>query len=253
MTDSNLIQKPAIKKNDVVLVTRETPSKHCLAVVHKVFDGGVLGRVRLPGAQPHEKNWLTVELAWDEFKLVGNLDNPRVPRQKPGKSRQDYETPPELLAAVEARFGQKLTIDLAARNDNAKAPTWITPEMNSLSKDTDWGKLIGPKGLAWLNPEFSKITPWAKKCAEYGQQGYKILLLTPLTTANWCTHWIKPYARVLGLNPRVTFVGEDHCYIKDLQIACFGFGKWSDKVFYPKVGFEYWNWQEPWEPKRRAS
>lgn len=27
-----------------------------------------------------------------------------VPRQKPGKSRQDYRTPPELLAAIEQEF-----------------------------------------------------------------------------------------------------------------------------------------------------
>jgi hypothetical protein len=55
----------------------------------------------------------------------------RVPKQKPGKSKQDYGTPWELIRAIEARWG-KLTIDLAARADNAKAPLFITPEENSL-------------------------------------------------------------------------------------------------------------------------
>ena len=41
-----------------------------------------------------------------------------VPIQKPGRSRQDYGTPPEFLAAVVARFGP-LAFDLAASRDNA--------------------------------------------------------------------------------------------------------------------------------------
>ncbi len=243
MTESNgknLLQKPDIKKNDVVLVQRDTGTKDCLVVVQKVFEQGVIGYIRCPGEVGNQDK-LTVELDWGEFKLVGNLDNPRVPRQKRGKSRQDYETPRSLLDPIEKRFG-KITIDLSARNDNAKAPNWITPEEDSLK--TDWAPRIGLNGLAWLNPPFGKIGPWAKRCAEYGQVGYKILFLTPLTTANWCTEWIKPYARILGLSPRVTFVGESQGYIKDLQIACFGFGA---------TGFEYWNYLEPWEPKRRAS
>jgi hypothetical protein len=51
---------------------------------------------------------------------------PREPIQKPGRSKQDYETPPDLIAAIEARWG-KLTVDLAACADNTKCARFITP------------------------------------------------------------------------------------------------------------------------------
>src|SRR2546428_14111343 len=95
-----------------------------------------------------------------------------MPCQKPGRSKQDYGTPWPLIRAIEARWGN-LTIDLAARADNAKAPIFITPEENSLTQD--WNNRIG-NGLGFLNPEFDDIDPWAAQCAGCWKP---IITLTP--------------------------------------------------------------------------
>jgi len=81
------------------------------------------------------------------------------PAQKPGKSRQDYGTPPEFLRAVERKFGQ-IVVDLAAHERNHVAPDYYGPHTNSLVQD--WTK---HEGVLWLNPPFGKPEPWAAKCS----------------------------------------------------------------------------------------
>lgn len=110
----------------------------------------------------------------------------KMPRQKPGQSKQDYGTPWPLIRAIENRWGP-LTIDLAARADNAKAPLFITPEEDSLTQD--WNERIG-NGLGFLNPEYDDIAPWAAKCAGWlgrPKPALKggIINLTPLTVSEW--------------------------------------------------------------------
>jgi phage N-6-adenine-methyltransferase len=151
-----------------------------------------------------------------------------MPKQAPGKSKQDYETPPELIQAVELRFG-KLHVDLAARADNAKAARYITPEQDSLS--VDWGAEFFNR-RAWLNPEFADIAPWAKKCST--TRGLHIFMLTPASVgANWFAEHVHGKALVLALSPRITFVGASDPYPKDCIISIFGFGV---------AGFDVWRW-----------
>src|SRR5512133_3562881 len=95
------------------------------------------------------------------------------PAQKPGRSRQDYGTPRELIAAVEARFN-RLDMDLAASPSNAKAPMHYSQADDSLAQD--WTCL---HGNLWLNPPFADLEPWARKCAESAGEGRRIFLLTP--------------------------------------------------------------------------
>jgi len=136
-----------------------------------------------------------------------------MPAQKPGRSKQDYGTPWHLIHAIEARWG-KLTIDLAARADNAKAPAFITPEENSLNQD--WGKRIG-NGLAFLNPEFDDIEPWAAKCAgrlDRPKQGGIIKLVPASIGSEWFAENCEGKSKVIGLRPRIKFYG-CHVLIKD--------------------------------------
>jgi phage N-6-adenine-methyltransferase len=151
-----------------------------------------------------------------------------MPKQAPGKSKQDYETPSELLRAVERRFG-RLHVDLAARPDNAKAPRFVTPERDSLKVDWSaefWGS------RCWLNPEFADIAPWAAKCST--SRGLHIFLLTPASIgANWFAEHVHGKAVVLGLSPRLTFVGASDPYPKDCMLSIFGFGV---------AGFDVWRW-----------
>lgn len=152
-----------------------------------------------------------------------------MPQQTPGRLRQDYETPPEFIAAVERRFG-RLHVDLAARADNAKAPIFVPPERDSLT--LSWPREFSDK-RCWINPPFADIAPWAKKCSE--ARGLHILMLTPASVgANWFAEHVHRNAIVLALSPRITFVGAADPYPKDCMLSVFGLGV---------AAFDVWRWQ----------
>lgn len=162
----------------------------------------------------------------------------KVPVQKPGRSEQEVETPPEFIEAVEARWG-KLAFDLAASEQNTKAPAFFDKEADSLKQD--WTKL---RGNLWLNPEFGDIAPYAAKCQESrgfphhapssGTDWRRIFLLTPAgVSTNWFFESIYGNARVIAIQ-RLRFVGHETDYPKDLILSVFG----------DEPGFEVWRWKD---------
>ncbi len=167
------------------------------------------------------------------------------PRQKPTESRQDYETPPDFLAAVARRFGE-LEVDLACgpsdqqnlfgSNDTRKAPIGcVFPLVDSLA--LPWAERFDGS-TCWLNPPFRRVVLWARKCryeAKMMTSG-KILLLTPACVGTvWFADNIHGHALVLPLLPRLCFVGEKDPFPKDLMLSVFG----------PQVvpGFAPWRWK----------
>lgn len=153
------------------------------------------------------------------------------PKQKPGKSRQDYETPQELIDAVEHRFGT-IGFDLAASKRNAVASECFDIRSDALAPERSW-QLPGVQ-VAWLNPPFGRLGPWAQKCAEHRELQRWTLMLAPLGSQDWACEHVWGKAFVLKLRGRVTFVGETQGFIKDLVIACYGFGV---------AGEEFWDWR----------
>lgn len=156
-----------------------------------------------------------------------------MPEQKPGRSKQDYGTPADFRAALAKKFGP-LEVDLAARADNAKAPIFITPEMDSLTHS--WWPYLHQ--ICWLNPPFANIRPWAARCEAYlpgcAVNGGKILFLTPASVgANWFRDHVMDKARVYLLCGRLTFEGETLPYPKDCILSVFG----------ESPGFELWEWR----------
>lgn len=147
-----------------------------------------------------------------------------------GGSKQDYQTPNDFIGAVERRFGD-LMFDLAASENNRQAHLFYSIEENSLTQD--WS-ILG--GNLWLNPPFSDIEPWARKCAETSaNDNRRILFLVPASVGSeWYRNWVEPYAYVLGLNPRLTFVGCEQGYPKDCILAVYGHGL---------TGFRTWRWK----------
>lgn len=144
------------------------------------------------------------------------------------KSKQDWATPPEFIEAVEKRFG-KIEFDLAASAENTKHTGFYDEERDSLKQD--WHKLYGN---LWLNPPFSNIAPWAKKCAEEASLGATILFLTPASIgSNWFRDYVHRKAQVLALNGRITFIGAITPYPKDCILSTYGF----------PIGFDVWNWR----------
>jgi phage N-6-adenine-methyltransferase len=155
------------------------------------------------------------------------------PKQKPGRSKQDYGTPWAFIRACEARWG-RFDVDLAAVAGNAKAARFIGPEEESVSWATDRRCTPGSK-LAWLNPPFADIAPWAKKCVgETGVSDLRIIMLTPASIGTeWFAEHVHGRAMVIGIRPRLTFEGAPDPYPKDLMLSLFGFGD---------SGFDVWKW-----------
>jgi hypothetical protein len=162
---------------------------------------------------------------------------PKMPKQKPGESRQDYQTPPEFLDAVEARFGL-ITWDVAASDTNAAVPDDRFFSLDGINAfDDDWSKRFTRTDLLWLNPTFNTIdNKWAPLVAHWTTRlpWLRLLFFTPASVSSeWFAKHVHRKAMVLPCAPRMIFVGEKDPYPKDLMLSAFGFGV---------AGFEPWRW-----------
>lgn len=162
----------------------------------------------------------------------------KMPRQKPNRSEQAVGTPREFLNAVEDRFG-RICYDLAATEENRVTPGYIGPgsRHGDDSLAVDWATLpTPPRPVFWLNPPFGKIAPFARKCAEQAPAipGEIIMLVPASVSTEWFAEYVHRRALVLAIRPRLTFVGQEDPYPKDLMLAVFG--RWI------APGFETWRW-----------
>lgn len=136
-------------------------------------------------------------------------------------SSGDIWTPTVFRGAIVKRFGWP-TWDLAASAKNSFSPFFWNEAEDSLSrrwhvlgKDGFCGEGV-ERGLLWLNPPYSNITPWARKCAEESRQGAEILLLVPASVgANWYWDHVEPYADVYSVG-RMAF---DNCFDKQGRLV----------------------------------
>lgn len=166
-----------------------------------------------------------------------------MPEQKPGRSEQEVCTPPELLESVQERLGY-IGFDLAATSDNSVvADRYYGPGstfgQDALAETCSW--ITGGTKILWLNPPFANIAPWARKCVQQSSLDARIALLAPAAVgSNWFNLWVRPFAYVLELTPRVTFVGHKTAYPKDLILAVYGPERF--------IGREPWHWRRPKAP-----
>jgi len=145
-----------------------------------------------------------------------------MPKQKPGRSKQTYGTPQVFIAAVVKRFGT-LHFDLAASATNAKADSYYTARQNALT--CDW--IAGPKGeeyrasyTCWLNPPYSYLLPWIRKCdrERHLLTSGQILVLVPASVGStWFRDWVWNKASVYFLDERISFISNQP-YPKDLML-----------------------------------
>ncbi len=165
--------------------------------------------------------------------LNGTLAPPQrvMPKQKPGRSKQDHRTPPEFLQAVRNFLHiSDFYRDLAASPENAVTSRYYTEKDNALAQpwdapDSEWN---------WLNPPFAKITPWVKRA--YLCQAQIAVLVPAGVGSNWWRDWVDGKARVLLLNGRITFVGQPTCYPKDCCLLLYS------RLTVP--GYEVWPWRD---------
>lgn len=160
-----------------------------------------------------------------------------MPKQKPHRSFQSYQTPPELLAAIKKRLCiNYFDIDLAATRENAVCPYYYSLEEGRDSLGDNSWQAPDENGWAWCNPPYSDIRPWVAKAYAESEQGAQIVMLVPASVgANWWRDYVDGKAFISFLNDRITFVGCDNVYPKDCAL-----------LFYTPWGFtghEIWSWQ----------
>lgn len=166
-----------------------------------------------------------------------------APKQKPGKSKQDYTTPPELLDAVRERLRiDDFSIDLAASEDNAVCESYYSLEDDSLADKNDWNPI--PGGWAWLNPPFANISAWVEKAVPEAASGAHIVMLVPASVgSDWWHECVQRECYQVFLNGRPTFggtpinpkTGKPDPYPKDCALLLYT--PWRF------VGNEVWDWR----------
>jgi len=158
-----------------------------------------------------------------------------IPKDKPGKSRQDYATPADFLFALKDYLGiEKFTLDVAADSFNTVAEKFFTETDNALIQDWD-----ASPGWTFCNPPFGQIPAFTEKAKIESAKGAKIAMLIPASVgSNWWAKNVHLHARVVFLNGRITFVGETSPFTKDCAIVIYP--PW------PRHSSMYtvWNWRK---------
>lgn len=95
----------------------------------------------------------------------------------------DWETPPELFAQLDAEF--HFTLDVAASFENTKCARFCSTELSGLA--ADWSR-----DVCWMNPPYGReIAVWMRKAFEESQRGATVVCLVPARTD---TRWWHAYA-----------------------------------------------------------
>lgn len=158
-----------------------------------------------------------------------------MPVQKPGRSKQDYCTPSELLTVIKQRLHiHNFDIDLAADVVNRVCEAYYSEEPDDDAFLTKHRWRNGD-GWSWCNPPYANIEPWVQKATKEAQLGAQIVMLVPASVgANWWAEWVAPYAFTTFLNGRITFVGAEDPYPKDCALLLYT--PWGF------TGSDIWSW-----------
>jgi len=132
--------------------------------------------------------------------------------------KDDWATPPDLFAALDAEFG--FTLDVAANSSNTKCGLWLGPDsvLADDALDYYWPRLH----TCWCNPPYSRglQAKFIAKAAEEQQwRGVTTVMLLPARTDTkafhqyvWdvAKHQPREGVEVRFLKGRLKFVGAKH-------------------------------------------
>jgi phage N-6-adenine-methyltransferase len=140
---------------------------------------------------------------------------------------QTYGTPSEFLRIVQTDLGEQFGFDAAASADNAVCAEWSGDSLG-IEWPTDT--------LIWLNPPFGAGNKFAAKCGKEKERGARVVgLFLAAVGSKWWAEHVHGKARVYFLSPRLTFVGQDQPFNRDLVLLVY------DKDIEP--GYECWRWK----------
>lgn len=94
-------------------------------------------------------------------------------------TRDDWCTPPELLARV--RAVAPIGLDPCSNRDSqVRAARAISREDTPDGLSADWRALLGQEALAYVNPPYGRqLGRWVQKCADEAARGAEVVLLCP--------------------------------------------------------------------------
>jgi site-specific DNA-methyltransferase (adenine-specific) len=116
------------------------------------------------------------------------------------RGRDDWGTPPDLFAALNAEFG--FTLDPCALPDTALCARYFTPDDDGLAKS--WAGHV-----VFCNPPYSKLRAWVAKALRESQQpDTTVVMLIPARTDTYAFHdYILDRAEIRFVRGRLRFVG----------------------------------------------
>lgn len=116
----------------------------------------------------------------------------------------DWATPPELFAKLDARW--RFTLDPCASPENAVCRRYFTIADNGLLQP--W------RGRVFLNPPYGRVIgKWVAKAlaeVQLGNAELVVALLPARTDTAWWHDWVLPCAQVEFLRGRLKFGGSKH-------------------------------------------
>lgn len=114
-------------------------------------------------------------------------------------SKQDWQTPPDLFALLNAEF--RFTLDAAASDKNHLCTRYITEAENALTADPI-------DDVIFCNPPYGRgMLDWAEAFARWAVAGSTVVALVPNATETaWFEHMWAWSTECRFLAPRVRFV-----------------------------------------------
>ncbi|HAF1559703.1 TPA: phage N-6-adenine-methyltransferase [Salmonella enterica] len=127
-------------------------------------------------------------------------------RERDASLRDLWRTPQWLFVAIQRYIGVKFNVDVACDKNNALLTNFIGVERDALK--CSWGE---PGTVAFLNPPYSKITPWIDAAIREQARGVTTVMLIPQSLD---TQWYERAAEcanetVILSGGRVAFVEPD--------------------------------------------
>ncbi|HCM9414843.1 TPA: phage N-6-adenine-methyltransferase [Enterobacter hormaechei subsp. steigerwaltii] len=127
-------------------------------------------------------------------------------RERDTSLRDLWRTPQWLFVAIQRYIGVKFDVDVACNKENALLPNFIGVERDALT--CEWGN---PGTVAFLNPPYSKITPWIDAAIREQARGVTTVMLIPQSLD---TKWYERAAEcanetVILSGGRVAFIEPD--------------------------------------------
>lgn len=94
--------------------------------------------------------------------------------------KDDWRTPPELYARLDAEF--HFALDAACETHNQLAPNGLRADEGSDGLMLPWDNF---GGAVWCNPPYSNVRPWLERAICAGATVPVVMLITADTSTKW--------------------------------------------------------------------